>query len=89
MQSRFALSGLSLCLITIILLWISVVTRSIPRTSRSRAVCEFRHFVQAARNADVRLLTGACGLHSPRFLRTADISTRIHTPPPGKCLCVG
>uniref|UniRef100_A0A914ZXP8 Secreted protein n=1 Tax=Parascaris univalens TaxID=6257 RepID=A0A914ZXP8_PARUN len=124
MQSRLAMSGLSLCLITITLLWISVVTRrrrimlaashfermanerllreqqrqlcerravaiQIPRTSRSRAVCEFRHFVQAARNADVRLVTGACGLHSPRYLITADISTRIHAPPPGKCRCVG
>uniref|UniRef100_A0A9J2P6Y4 Uncharacterized protein n=1 Tax=Ascaris lumbricoides TaxID=6252 RepID=A0A9J2P6Y4_ASCLU len=104
MQSRFALSGLSLCLIMIIPLWISVFIRMIasfqekeashfqrmanerlmreqqrrlcerraaaiqvPRTSRNRAVCEFRYFMQAARNADVRLLTGVCGLHSPRF----------------------
>ncbi|VDM51109.1 unnamed protein product [Toxocara canis] len=117
MQSRFALSGLSLCLITIILLWISVVTRfffscsfcgsreldlivhlfmkrlsladfqliGAPRTSRSRAVCEFRHFMQAARNADVRLLAGACGSRSPHFLRTDEVTVRVDTPPPEYC----
>uniref|UniRef100_A0A914S5W3 Uncharacterized protein n=1 Tax=Parascaris equorum TaxID=6256 RepID=A0A914S5W3_PAREQ len=47
MQSRFALSGLSLCLITIILLWISVVTR------RRRTMLAASHF---ERMANERLL---------------------------------
>ncbi|VDK54737.1 unnamed protein product [Anisakis simplex] len=42
MQSRFALSGLSLCLITIILLWISVVTR------RRRTMIAANHFERLA-----------------------------------------
>ncbi|VDM32648.1 unnamed protein product [Toxocara canis] len=60
-----------------------VIATQAPRTSRSRAVCEFRHFMQAARNADVRLLAGACGSRSPHFLRTDEVTVRVDTPPPG------
>uniref|UniRef100_A0A914ZX25 Secreted protein n=1 Tax=Parascaris univalens TaxID=6257 RepID=A0A914ZX25_PARUN len=47
MQSRLAMSGLSLCLITITLLWISVVTR------RRRIMLAASHF---ERMANERLL---------------------------------
>lgn len=123
MQSRFALSGLSLCLITIILLWISVVTRKrraliaashferlahdrllreqqrrlhraiaiqAPRSLRDASSCEFRQFVQAARNADLRMLANSSALFGLRYARPSDIGdpealTREETPPPVYC----